>query len=386
MAQRRSRKGKVRNKQPELRTGGGRAAKAARSRERHEDVARSTATGPAVRMRPAGPAGVALMLVIAWLGVAGVAAVGLLLDRWNVVGYPDSAWLYVAFGCVAVAPAVGRVSRGRLDADGWGVQSLIVPVALFIAEAVAGPPCPVGADCASVGARGTLGLPLSLALIAILAFGAWRLARWQQGTAERRRPAQGRVRHYIAALAMLALMVFPGSVLAAALVGTDLLTRDTPERALEARDQVEQECYGLEDAPPLVARPAPIGYNSDWITFAVRREGEDRSGIGKKKLPENWANLGYVHPYEATVSFNEDGELVSLTCRRVGPGTGTAVADDLVQEEPDSNPLSPKTTGSEFLPRFFTQGVAGPTEEAKKKQAQEAAAERKAGDTEAAAN
>jgi hypothetical protein len=62
---------------------------------------------------------------------------------------------------------------------------------------------------------------------------------------------------------------------------------------------------------------------------------------------------------------------VNVTCRKVGPGSGDAAADDLTQGELESNPLSPKTTGSQFLPRFFTQGVAGPTEEGKKKLAEE---------------
>ena len=181
--------------------------------------------------------------------------------------------------------------------------------------------------------------------------------------------------------------------------------RDTPKLVPTAKQEVRDDCYGLVDAPACAVRAAPDGYNPDWTTFAVRRANEDRPGVttpGTKpddakdakgaspkdkadeddkdaaatksktqKLPTDWADLGYVHPYEATVSFNQSGDVVNVTCRRLGPGTGNAVADDLVQPEPDSNPLSPKTTGSQFLPRFFTQGVAGPTEEATKKAADE---------------
>lgn len=365
MAQRSSRKGKGRKKQPELRTGGGRRAKAERSREREAAGARTTETGPAIRMRPAGAAGLAFLLLLAWLGVAAVAVAGLLLDRWYVVGYPDSLWLFVAIGCVVVAPAVGRLSRSSLDPHGWGAQSLLVPMFLFVAEAILGPKCPVGADCAAVGARGALGVVGSLVVILVLAMAAWALARWMYGLASYRRPAQGRVGFGITTVAFLTLLVFPGSVLAATLLGADLFIRDTPELAERATTEVDRECFGLSGAPQLVARPAPAGYNPLWTTFAVRRADEDRPGVGRDSLPRNWTTLPFVHPYEATISFNQDHQVVSVTCRRIGPGTGNAVAADLARDEPDSNPLSPKNIGSEFHPRFFTQGVAGPSEQAK---------------------
>jgi hypothetical protein len=71
-------------------------------------------------MRPSGVGGVLLMLVVAWIGVALIAWGALALDRWFQVSYPDSLWLFVAIGVVAVAPAVGRVSRTPRDADAWG--------------------------------------------------------------------------------------------------------------------------------------------------------------------------------------------------------------------------------------------------------------------------
>lgn len=401
MAQRNSRKG---SKNPNLRTGGGRRAKAQRSQARQVQAERSTSAGPALRMRPAGASGFLFVLLIAWLAIAAFCLVGLSFERWNLVSYPDSLWLYVAFGAFAVAPAVGRVARTERDADSWGAQALLVPTALFVVDAVVGPSCPTGGECGAIGARGSLGLFWSIVLIAALALGAWALARWQFRASDARRPQSGRVRYGITAIAMLSLLVFPGLVLAAATLGGDYLFRDTPKLVPEAKEQVREDCYGLVDAPEFAVRAAPDGYNPDWTTFAVRRANEDRPGVttggddatdskskdkadadsedstskSKSKakakttpLPTDWADLGYVHPYEATVSFNAKGDVVNVTCRRIGPGTGNAVADDLVQPEPDSNPLSPKTTGSQFLPRFFTQGVAGPTEEAKKKAADE---------------
>lgn len=408
MAQRNSRKGKGKgSKNPELRTGGGRRAKAERSDARRVHAERSVGAGPAIRMRPAGAGGFAFMLAIAWLAVAAFAFVGHAFDRWDIVSYPDSLWLYVLFGVVAVAPAVGRVARTERDADSWGAQALLVPAALFVVDTVLGPSCPTGGQCAAVGARGSLGLFWSLVAIALLAVLAWGLARWQYRAAAARRPHAGRVRYGITALAMLALFVFPGLVLAAAGLGADVWLRDAPELVERAKTEVRDDCFGLVDAPTLAVRAAPDGYNPDWTTFAVRRENEDRPGIAlaapaddadkdevtkdaaakdaadkdtkdaagsktrTRPLPKDWTNLSYVHPYEATASFNSGGDVVNITCRRIGPGTGNAVADDLVQPEPDSNPLSPKTTGSQFLPRFFTQGVAGPSEEAIKKAADE---------------
>ncbi|MEO6867739.1 MAG: hypothetical protein ABI200_06935, partial [Gaiellales bacterium] len=176
----------------------------------------------------------------------------------------------------------------------------------------------------------------------------------------------GQVRYRFAFGLMVAMFIFPGLFVAASLVGFDLLLRSTPGIAKTAMVEVERECYGISEAPPLAIRAAPQGYNSQWTTFAVRRADESRPGIGKKgKLPSNWATHDSVHPYEATVSFNQTGALVSVSCGRIGPGSGNAVEDDLKAEEPANNPLSPTQLGQEFYPRFFTQGVAGPTEEGK---------------------
>lgn len=382
MAQRSSRSSKNKSrKNPDLRTGGGRRAKAERSREREAAGSRDSASGPAVRVRPAGVGGVLLVQVLAWLGVAAIAALGIYLERWNLVSYPDSMWLYVAFGTLALAVAVGRIGRGAIDADAWGLLSLLVPLGLFIAEVVSGPECPTGGNCASIGARGSLGVALSVLLILVLAFASWALARWQQRAGADRRPAHGRIRYHIAAVTMVVLFVFPGLVLAASMIGTDIWLRSTPPLVQTAQEEVERECFGLLDAPALAVRAAPHGYNPAWTTFAVRRAGESRPAVGSKKSTSDWVGLDDVSPYEATVSFTSGGEAVQLDCRRIGPGTGNATKDDLKQDEPDSNPMSPKTIGASFLPRFFTQGVAGPTEEGKKlaaEQAKQAAAATKA--------
>lgn len=379
MAQRSSRSSKGTKsrgrKQPELRTGGGRRAKAERSRERHAAVARSAPTGPAVRMRPAGLIGYLWVLLFAWAGVAAVAVVGRLLDRWDTVGYPDSLWLYAAIGVVAVAPAVGRVARSGADADAWGVQALLVPAGLYVAELLIGPDCPNGAACQSIGARGWLGTPLSIVVLVVAAFAAWALARWAYRLAANRRPASGRVRYGIAAVAMLTLLLVPGTVLAAALVGTDLLVRDAPDLAKDAATQVEQECFGLDDAPSLDVRAAPRGQNPQWTTYAVRRSHEGRPGIGKRSLPSDWVGLDEVYPYEATVSFNSDGEPVTVSCGKIAPQAGKATAADLTQPDPEStDAIANKTIGHEFLPRFLADGQIGPTEEAKKQQAADAKA------------
>jgi hypothetical protein len=376
MASRNSRgKGKVK-KQPELRTGGGRAAKAARSRERNAAVARSSARGPAVRMRPAGVAGMLYVELVAWIGVALVALAGALLHRWDILSYPDSLWLFVAFGTFAVAPAVGRVARSAVDADAWGLQALLVPLVLLVAEALLGPGCPTGGSCASVGARGSLGTFWSIVVVLALAAAAWGLARWMYRAAANRRPASGRVGYRIVTSALLMLLAVPGVILAATLIGTDLLARDTPGYVAAAKDEVTKSCFADSDSPTLAVRAAPIGYTSEWTTFAVRNADEHRKGIGSKPLPKDWAGLDDVYPYEATVSYNRDGDAIDVSCGKVNPDSGRATAADTTQEEPSDVPFANKTIGHEFLPRFIADGQAGPTPEALKKQA--AAAKAKA--------
>jgi hypothetical protein len=174
--------------------------------------------------------------------------------------------------------------------------------------------------------------------------------------------------------AVFGLLLFPGVLLGAAFVGMDLWLRSTPGLVASAATEVERECYGISSAPELAVRAAPSGYNAEWTTFAVRRADESRPGVGTRELPSDWAVHDDVHPYEATISYNSNGALVDVTCRKIGPGTGNATQADLEQVAPDNNPLSPKTTGSEFLPRFFTQGVAGPTEEGRTKAREDAKA------------
>lgn len=357
-----------------MRTGGGRKAKAERA-ARRERVAEATSGGPLIRMRPSGVGGVLLVQLVAWAAVALIAWGALVLDRWNQLSYPDSLWLFAAIGVVSVAPAVGRVARTVRDADLWGAEALVVPVALFVYEVVEGPGCPTGGDCAAIGVRGSLGLVGSLVVLALAAVTAWGLARWQHRSAAERRPASGRVRYGATVMAMLGLFLFPGSVIAASFVGLDLLARDTPKLVDLAKQEVERECYGLASAPALAVRAAPNGYNPQWTTFAVRRANESRPGVNGKKLSGAWATRDEVHPYEATASFSPEGDPVGVTCRKVGPGTSNATKDDLTSTPPDSNPLSPKTTGSQFLPRFFTQGEAGPTEEGQRLLDEQAAAE-----------
>lgn len=328
-------------------------------------------------MRPAGVGGVLLMLVIAWLAVALIALGALWLDRWNQLSYPDSLWLMVVIGVVSVSFAVGRVSRTERDADAWGAQALLVPSALLLVEILTGPSCPSGGNCAAIGARGEIGLFGSVLLIVLAAVTSWGVARWQQRAAAEQRPQHVRVRAIPTTIRMIALIVFPGALLAIGFVGLDMWLRSTPSLVASAQREVERECYGLLEAPQLAVRATAQGYNPTWTTFAVRRANESRPGIAKKPLPTDWAGLDDVYPYEATVSFNENQDVVAISCRRIGPGTGNATADDLKQTPPENNPLSPKTTGSQFLPRFFVLGVAGPTPEGTKLLADKQKAEAK---------
>lgn len=368
MAQRssRSRKGKGRarggepKKQPQLRSGGGRAAKAQRARERQADAERSAEAGPKLRMRPAGAGGFALLLGMAWLGVALVAGAGLLLDRWNVLSYPDSLWLYVAFGACAVAPAVGSVARTTRDADSWGAQALLVPLGMLAAETVVGPDCPDGGSCGAIGARGAAGVVGSVVIVLLLGVAAWLLARWMLARAQHSRPARGRVRYGTAAASLALTMLLLGAPIAAAFVGLDIAMRETPQLAQAAAKDVGNYCFPLGAAPDLEVRPAPDGLYDRWASFAVRNANERRPGVGGGKLPTDWTSLDTLHPYEAHVAYASDGQLASLSCRKVSPTAGNATADDAKANEPTDNPLDPITTGGQFLPQFYTQGPKQP--------------------------
>jgi hypothetical protein len=377
MAQRSSRSSKKKSrKQPELRTGGGRQAKAARTREREESGTTLAGAGPVVRVRPPGVGGVLVMLLLAYLGVAAIAALGAWVGRWDVLSYPDSMWLYAAFGMVAVAPALGRVARSEGDANAWGAQALLVPLGLLTAESVVGPECPEGGACGVIGARGALGLVGSIALVAVLAAVALLLARWNYSRARNNRPTHGRVRYRAAIAALVFGIVFIGGPLANAFGGVDILLRDAPAQVKDVREQVALHCFPLGDAPDLAVRAAPVGAYTGWSTYAVRRADEDRAGVKGAKLPTDWATLDGLHPYEATVSVTGDGSVLDPECRRVSPDAGAATADDLARDTPAANPLDPFTTGSQFYPQFYTQ--APPTAKQLRESKEALAAARKA--------
>lgn len=295
------------------------------------------------------------MLLLAWLGVAGVLAGGMLLHRWNVMSYPDSLWLYTSFGVAAVAYAVGTFARSSADVDAWGAQALLVPLGMFAAEAVLGPDCPQGGSCAAVGARGSLGLVSSVVVIVVFAAIAWLIARAAYRRARDLRPATGRTRTRAFVFGTIGSMLLVGLPIAAVLTGIDMLTRTTPATARAAATYVEDHCLSLGAESKMAVRAAPEGLMSSWTTFAVRRADESRPGINGKKLPSRWATLDGVHPYEAVISYN-NGEVASLTCHKVDPGSGNAVAEDLVPNEPSSNLLDPANLGSQFRPLFYTQG------------------------------
>ncbi|MCW2950368.1 MAG: hypothetical protein JWN41_1381 [Thermoleophilia bacterium] len=366
MAQRSSRsnkkkrrtKGEVR-KQPELRTGGGRAAKAARTRERVASATTASAHGPAVRIRPAGWRGFAEVLLLAYLGVAGVAVLGKVLHRWDILSYPDTLWLYTAFGMLAVAAAVGRVARSDSDTDSWGAQALLVPLGMLVAERLLGPACPPNGDCAVVGARGSLGIGWSIVACVALAAAAWGIARWSFSRARDRRPTSGRVRYGIAARAIIATMLLVGIPITAVMSGLDIMLRDEPKLVADAATDVEKFCFSFDANPTLAVRPSPDGVDPTWSTFAVRNSKEHRPGVGRSKLPADWAKLDYVHPYEAEISYTSDG-LADVSCRKVDSDSGTATKADLAPNAFDAstNPLDPLTTGANFFPLFYRQDTS----------------------------
>ncbi|MCW2973164.1 MAG: hypothetical protein JWN72_1437 [Thermoleophilia bacterium] len=373
MAQRSSRsnkkksrsKGEVR-KQPELRTGGGRAAKAKRTREREQAVTTSTGRGPAVRIRPAGFLGFTLVLVVAYLGVAGVAFLGRLFDRWDILSYPDSLWLYAAIGMVAVAAGVGRVARGSADADSWGAQALLVPLGMLVAEQLLGPACAPNGDCAAVGARGSFGIVWSIVIVVVLAAITWGIARRSYVAARDRRPHQGRVTYGIATLAMVSTILLLGVPIAAILGGLDIALRKQPKFVADAAKDVEKLCFSFDADPKLSVRASPDGVDPTWATYAVRNTNERRPGVGGTKLPSNWATLDDVHPYEADISYTKDG-FASVSCRKVDPASGNATKADLADNAFDeaTNPINPLTTGSSFFPLFFKQDTSDIASKAK---------------------
>ena len=364
MAQRSSRsnkkksrsKGEVR-KQPELRTGGGRTVKAERARARQAAATTGTSRGQAVRVRPPGGLAFAYVLLLSWIGVALVALLGHVLHRWDILSYPDSLWLYALIGTVAVAPALGRVARGTGDADSWGAQALLVPLGMLVAEQVFGPGCPAGGNCDVVGARGSFGLIGSIAIIVVLAAVAWQLARWSYGRSRDRRPAHGRITYGITTGAVVSSILLLGIPLTAVFTGLDLWVRKTPKLVADAKSDVVNFCFSFDANPKLSVRPSPDGIDPLWSTFAVRRSSESRPGVGGSKLPSNWSTLDTVNPYEAIVSYS-DGGISSISCRRVSPDSGNAVKADLVPNAPESNPLDPATTGSQFRPLFYSQDTS----------------------------
>lgn len=362
MAQKSSRSKKVK-KQPELRTGGGRTAKAKRSQERQASAVHPSERGPVVRMRPGGAGGYLFLIVMGWLGTAAVVAGGYYLHRWDVFSYPDSLWLYTAIGSAAVAPALARFARSQRDVDAWLAQSVLVSLGMYVAEYILGPQCPPGGDCAVIGARGSLGLVWSLVIIVGLGVGAWTLARFMFERARDYRPATGRVKLATSFFALLWTMILIGAPLAAALTGVDVLTRRTPAIAQDAKTYVEDHCLALGASENLAVRGAPQGIASVWQTFAVRNADEHRPGVrigsGKTaqyaKLPTNWGTLTTSYPYEALISYNGKN-VADLNCRMINPQDGNVTAADLQANVPTTNALDPMTLGSQFFPQFYTQG------------------------------
>lgn len=334
MSNRRSRKStrtrKADVKKPELRKPQVLPDGTPKPRRRPKPDPWSQAGAPALRVRPDGRGGLVSLAVGGWLIVAAMVVGGLAAGRWFSFGYPDSLWLYIAFGAFVAMPAVAYVARTIADVNFWVLQGGAVSLAALVIEGLLGPSCATGADCAVIGARGALG-PVGAVFVVVLFAALARVAGMAifDWTSPRRRPA-GRISHSIALVGMLVVFLAASLPVGATLLGTDLMVRQTPTYAKRAIDRVDGFCFSdFERHYELVARPAPESIATYWSVFAVRRSSESRPTATGKKQPSSWLRRSTVDPYEAIVAFDSTGELSFLECRKVSPKAGNADAHDI---------------------------------------------------------
>ena len=273
-------------KQPELRTGGGRQAKAdALARAGSGRVAQRRGRTAGAHPSAGRARASCSMLLVGYAGVALVVLAGFHLDRWNEAGTPASLWLYVAIGFTAVAPAVGRrgaqLARRRPPGTRRRCSS---HSALLVGEAMLGQGCPDGGSCASIGARGSLGLIGSIVVVA-------RCSRCSGGAAlalALRARARSPPRERARALRVRSRSRWrppccsSGVPVAAAVVGTDLLVRDAPGRAQDARDYVAKQCLELGSGHGSRGSSRAGGdlRRLDHLRRAPRRRGPPRARPG----------------------------------------------------------------------------------------------------------
>ena len=321
---------------------------------RREREAASNVSLLKVRVRPAGGKGLATILLGTIIICGGVLAAAWGAGRWFVMGYPDTLWLYLAIGMLASSAGVGFIARSMDDVRTWTILTATLASIALIGEIGFGPSCPAAAACGTVGARGSLGLPLTVCVIALATAATYGLGRVAFRRAIDRRPAAGRISLRIALGGMLISSALLGLPVALAVVGTDLALRPEPGFARTARtvSMEDAECFPISQAPPrLYARANPVAVSTEWSSFAVGRVHENRhTGADGKRLPASLVSYGEVSPYEAVVTIdNATGDTVSVTCRRLSATAGRATKADAAPLAADKikseNPLNPPRPG-----------------------------------------
>lgn len=367
MAQRSSRSKKSRSrgahvKKPELRTGPGRAAKAERARQRDEANTTQVDRGPAVRIRPDGVGSLIVFFVCGIIGTVLVAWAAHLLHRWSVLSWRDSLWLYVTIGAAAMALPMGVLARTRRDVQTWSLSAAVVAIAMLVAEQLSAPGCPDGGQCSVIGARGSLGFVGSIVLIIVVMTAAWFAAEAMRSAAAERRPRTGRTSIGIMLLAFITPTLMFGLPVALAGTGVDVLLRRMPQTVDRAKSDVGQYCFDVDESvPALMVRPAPEGVDPGWSTFLVRRAHETRPQPGGKKLPNDWTSFSRAYPYEASISFDRDGDRTSVTCAKISPRSGNATKADLTRSRLDLKDVSiTPPSAAPFKPSFLDNGPSQP--------------------------
>lgn len=319
-----------------------------RARQRQVALAGDT-TVQKRRVRPAGRMGLLALVAGGLICQAVMLVAGLLTHRWNTVAYPDSMWLYLGFGLLVSAPAVGFIAESRADVRFWSTLSGFITLGALASEVSFGPKCPPG-NCTSLGARGVLGLPLSVALIVILAITAYVLGSFMLSFALDRRVRHGRTSWGIT----LSSMALPGLIVGLPVAGIlligDLAIRPQPTHAQTARTEVIDACFQFDEPTyDLYVRANPVADATFWGSYLVGRRGETRrsDGLGER-LPKSPLRLTTPSPYEAVVNVDtESGAATQVICRRVSPRDGNATKHDSATPDIKSeNPLNPSPPGS----------------------------------------
>ncbi|MBC7644808.1 MAG: hypothetical protein H7123_06760 [Thermoleophilia bacterium] len=328
--------------------------RAVREREREFNERK---TGPLLRIRHASPLGLLTMYLGAWLLVGLIVVGAEFLQRWNTMGYPDSLWLYIAIGGVAVAPVVGRVALTARDTLAWAIQIGFVALGALIAEAASGPTCTPG-NCDAIGARGTYG-PFGAVILVMAAVAlTWWFGRLMFDRISLSRPRGGRVRVSAMYSSMLVLGIVIGLPLAGTLLALGLWARPAPSLASKVKTDVANFCFDItEPRYQLDVRAYPGSEATFWKTFLVRRSAEHRptfNAAGKAaKLPSNWTTAP-IQPYEALVTYQTESKTTDVQCRLISPSAGNATTQDANPADSVVNdPTAPGTLTSPYaVPPF----------------------------------